>query len=383
MSEISIYKQFFICIIVVIATVAKAQKPKILATVQNTTNELRQNELVSISWETIIKKQGAIDTAMFSVVNTRTGKVLPHQFETLGTGSIQNLLVQITVQSKETVVLAYSKKKSQVFPSKTYGRFVPERKDDFTWENDRIAFRMYGKALEATPKEMAYGIDVWVKRTDKMVINDRYKKADYHNDNGDGLDYYHVGLTLGAGNMMPILGDSICYSRNFVAHKILDNGPLRTTFRLFYEEWQVGTKKVKATKTICLDAGSQFNKITIDYTHDDFKSNDILPVVAGIILRKGKGIKYLDEIKGIMAYWEPEYSKDGTTGVACIFENTIDQITETKDQLLAHTHTNTKKMITYYAGAAWNKAGVYTDGGHWLNHVQQFQKLINTPLLVY
>ena len=31
---------------------------------------------------------------------------------------------------------------------KAHGRFVRERFDDFAWENDRIAHRMYGKALE-------------------------------------------------------------------------------------------------------------------------------------------------------------------------------------------------------------------------------------------
>ena len=28
--------------------------------------------------------------------------------------------------------------------------YVPERKDDFAWENDKIAFRAYGKALRKT-----------------------------------------------------------------------------------------------------------------------------------------------------------------------------------------------------------------------------------------
>jgi len=31
---------------------------------------------------------------------------------------------------------------------RAYGRFVRERFDDFRWENDRIAHRMYAKALE-------------------------------------------------------------------------------------------------------------------------------------------------------------------------------------------------------------------------------------------
>lgn len=69
-----------------------------------------------------------------------------------------------------------------------YGRYVPERKGDFAWENDKITFRMYGKVLESTPKEMAYGIDVWVKKTDRMVLNERYKRGHYHDDLGDGMD---------------------------------------------------------------------------------------------------------------------------------------------------------------------------------------------------
>ena len=36
---------------------------------------------------------------------------------------------------------------------KAYGRFVRERFDDFAWENDRIAHRTYGKALETWKEE--------------------------------------------------------------------------------------------------------------------------------------------------------------------------------------------------------------------------------------
>ena len=36
----------------------------------------------------------------------------------------------------------------QVVTPKVYGRHVPERKDDFAWENEYAAFRMYGPALK-------------------------------------------------------------------------------------------------------------------------------------------------------------------------------------------------------------------------------------------
>ncbi|MGC3992099.1 MAG: DUF4861 family protein [Chthoniobacteraceae bacterium] len=38
------------------------------------------------------------------------------------------------------------------FPDQTFGRYVPERNDDFAWENDRIAHRIYGPKLETRPR---------------------------------------------------------------------------------------------------------------------------------------------------------------------------------------------------------------------------------------
>ena len=66
----------------------------------------------------------------------------------------------------------------------TFCRFVPERSDDFAWENDRIAFRMYGPALERTG-EISSGIDIWAKRTRKPVIERWYYRTDYHKDHRD------------------------------------------------------------------------------------------------------------------------------------------------------------------------------------------------------
>jgi pectinesterase len=58
-----------------------------------------------------------------------------------------------------------------VFPAKVFARYVPERLDDFAWENDKIGHRTYGPALAApdeskTGKEIfvASGLDVWCKR---------------------------------------------------------------------------------------------------------------------------------------------------------------------------------------------------------------------------
>ena len=348
-------------------------------TVENKGNTPRTDEVISIPWPSLLAIRPNMDTANFSVLNVVTKEKIPFQFELQGKNTIQHLLLQVSVPLQSTITLSINKEKSSLQATKTYGRFVPERKEDFAWENDKIAFRMYGKELENTPKEMAYGMDVWVKSTQRMVINERYKRGRYHENLGDGMDYYHVGLTLGAGNIAPYLNDSIYYSRNYVRWKILDNGPLRTTFQLEYDDWNVAGKQVKATKTISLDAGSQLNKVQALYTYSDTSS---LPIAVGIIKRKDPGTLMLDEKQGVMGYWEPEMGDYGITGVGCVFITNPTQMKLTNQQLLTISPSVKNKPFIYYTGAAWNKAGVYTSADQWFSYLHQFKNHLNNPLLI-
>ncbi len=162
-------------------------------------------------------------------------------------------------------------------------------------------------------------------------------------------------------------------------YKVLDNGPLRTTFQLSYNSWLVGDIKVGAVKTISLDAGSQLNKINVAFTSP---SNEPIPVVAGIIMRNGSSVKYLDEQNGQMVYWEPDVVKYGITGVACLFNSPLEKMIEVNGQLLAKTTTNNKHNITYYAGAVWNKAGIITNIKQWLEYLNIFEQQLKNPLII-
>jgi hypothetical protein len=348
-------------------------------TISNPSSIDRKGELISVDWKSIQAAYPAIDTANFKVINKATKKELAWQLEKKGGDAIVNLLVQVDVPANGKLVLQLMKGKSTTASVKTYGRYVPERKDDFAWENDKIAFRMYGKELEKTPKEMAYGMDVWVKSTDRMVINERYKRGKYHEDLGDGMDYYHVGFTLGAGNIAPMIKDSIYYDGTYARYKVLDNGPLRTSFQLEYNEWNVAGMKVRATKTITLDAGTHFNKVEVAYAGDTMAA---LPLVVGIIKRKEQGAMLLDELNGSMAYWEPLHGADGITGVGSFLLEPAVGIKVTATQLLMQTSTPKAKPIVYYTGAAWNKAGVFTDAKTWFSHVQLAKTKIMQPLQV-
>lgn len=351
---------------------------KATVTIQNNSTLERKETVVAIKWETILARYPQIDTANFVVINQATKKQVPFQLEHHGNSAIQNLLVQIDAKAKATLTLTIQKGKSETFATKTYARYVPERKDDFAWENDQIAFRAYGKAIEKTSED-ASGFDVWVKRTNKMVINDRYKRGNYHVDAGDGMDYYHVGPTLGAGNMAPFVKDSIRYSANYHQWKVFDNGPLRSTFQLSYDTWDAGGIKVKAIKVISIDAGSQLNRVENTYTFEGAKSLD---VVVGLSKRAEAGVISLNEQQGIMGYWEPTFGEDGTTGVGSILTTPVKNMFATNTQILAKATVTNNEPIVYYTGAVWNKAAKITDAKQWFNYLDNFYQKVKNPLVV-
>ncbi|MFG4002218.1 DUF4861 family protein [Flavobacterium aquidurense] len=371
-----IIKTFFTLALILPLTLMAQSKATV--TIQNNSALNRKETLIAIKWATVLSSYPQIDTANFVVVNPNTKKQIPFQLEHKGKAAIQNLLVQVDIKAKSSIILSIQKGKPEVFAAKIYARYVPERLDDFAWENDKIAFRAYGKALEKTEGD-AYGYDVWVKRTNKLVLNDRYKRNDYHIDHGDGLDYYHVGYTLGAGNMAPYVNDTIRYSGNYHHWKVLDNGPLRSTFQLLYDSWNAGSIKVTAVKTISLDAGSQLNRIETVYTFNDTKP---MPVVVGIIRREKAGVIGLNEQQGIMSYWEPTFEKDGTTAVGTILSTPAEKMWVNKEQLLTRTSVRNNEPIVYYSGAAWDKAGQITNSKQWQDYLDHFNQEIQNPLIV-
>jgi hypothetical protein len=334
--------------------------------------------LVQIPVSNFQQGQGPIDFSQFKLIDKASNKELPYQLVLDKEKKPKDILVFTSLKAGQKLQLLSQKSKPSPLKPLTFARYVPERLDDFTWENDRIAFRTYGKALEGT-KGDAYGLDVWAKRTTDLVIDRRYKHGDYHHDLGDGLDYYHVGKTLGAGNAAPYLDGKIHYSANYHSYQVIENGPLRSSFALGYDAWTVGTKTLTAVKTISLDAGSQLNLIDIKYSYG---GTDSLDVAVGIIKREEAGTVLFDEKQGIMAYWEPTHGADGTTGVGVILEHRIKEIKIQDSQFLAIVRLAPGQHLRYYQGAAWDKAGQITSSADWFSYLYTFKNNIKNPWLL-
>lgn len=367
--------------VLLLLSIGCANKEKSVS-IENSSTFNYKDKVISISWDKVKEDYPWLSGDNFKIIDSQTKAEISYQLEYLGSETPINLLLQVSLKSKEKIEIFFLKEKHDAFVTKTYGRYVPERYDDFAWENDKIAFRMYGKALELIPKGNAYGMDVWVKRTSKMIINERYKRGEYHVDHGDGMDYYHVGFTLGAGNCAPYLNDSIWYSKNYSKWEVLDNGPLRTTFKLNFDTWNVAGIEMNQTKTISLDAGSQLNKIEVNYQYND-DARDSLPIVIGIIKRPEEGFELLNKEKGILGYWEPQHGDDGTTGVGVIIPTKVDDMQLKDGQYLAKVEVPNNKSFIYYAGAAWDKAGIITNESQWFDYLEdQMQQLLNDGIMV-
>ncbi len=260
------------------------------------------------------------------------------------------------------------------FPSKVTGRLVPERKDDWSWENNVIAFRVYGPALEATG-EISNGIDVWLKRTNELVIDKWYKNnVNYHVDHGEGMDAYKVGRTLGAGMLAPIVDGKFALGNNFITGTLLENGPIRTSVLLTYAPYNVGDVEVKETRVITLDAYSHFNKVTSTFS-GDFEA---LPAAVGIILRgEGEEISKLDQA---VAYSEPADPENGTTHIGVIMTDNC-EFTEIDAHLAALTQVKNGEGVTFLTGAGWSKFG-YANNASWKEEVVKQEIMMNNPLVV-
>jgi rhamnogalacturonyl hydrolase YesR len=284
---------------------------------------------------------------------------------------------------------------------KTYARQIGERHRDMAWESDRIAHRMYHRDLIPAEGTVSSGVDVWVKNTRALVIDKWYKKGDYHNDHGEGLDDYRVGRSRGCGGL-GIWDDHTYYvSSNYNSARIITTGPIRSEFELTYDAWEAGERKVSETKRIRIDAGSNMTRVESVFTADRYPRFE---VGIGIAQRPGNGLIAKNQDEGWMSYWQPADRDRGNIGCAIVLPEQItafatesgtlpkptqadlstpgDEGLPPIANLLAIAPAEAGKPFLYYLGAGWSKNGDFPEETDWENYVRQFVARLRAPLKI-
>lgn len=154
---------------------------------------------------------------------------------------------------------------------KVFGRFVPERKDDFAWENEYAAFRMYGPALRS--ENPSNGVDLWLKASPELVVDSFYYREHvlgmpYHINYGKGLDCYKVGHTCGCGGLVVLANEQTWIGGAYDRWEVLEQTPNRLVFKLEYDSLLVDGHILQEAITITTEAGEPLNRADVVLTGD-------------------------------------------------------------------------------------------------------------------
>jgi len=261
---------------------------------------------------------------------------------------------------------------------KVMARAVPERADDFVFENDLIAGRFYGKALEGNPTSP--GLDIWVKLPGALVADDWYAHAVedpnyYHHDHG-GKDCYKVAVSLGGGASVPFIDGAFCFpATNYRASEVLELTPDKVVFTLDYPEWEAAPGVlVTLHKKVTLVSGSYFADVEDTYT---FTGAETMMVVAGFKLHGDlqtvEAELPLNE-EGRVAIWEKASDQsvepeDGMIGVGLVCPGADIGYMYELDHAIAFKVISSGETLSYKVGSCWSKGDIKTSAD-WFALVQ-------------
>ena len=348
--------------------------------VTNSTDTDRKGEIVEVQLAAL---KASFDTKSYVLKNSQQ-KEVAYQLIKNGNSKALSLIFQADVKAKGSSTYSLVAGKPAAVKPKTSARFVPERKDDFAWENDMAAYRMYGPTL--ANENPSNGVDFWSKCTDELVVDQRYKddiynEISYHIDHGKGLDFYKVAHTLGCGGIAPFAAGKLWVGNYFNRYKVIETGPLRSVFTLVYDSVKVDDSYYKEEITITADAGSLLNKAVLKYTGADKK----LELAAGIFLHDGLGVVKQNTTLGTLAYAENAVSDakvpSGRNYVGVFIPVKVNEVRKDADHALILANYKAGDSFTYYFGGGWSKWHYSTDA-EWFNAVNKFAATTKTPLKV-
>lgn len=406
-------KNLFLLCMTAFFCLACNESKTVTVTITNPLAMERSGEMVEVPMAEVSAKLNLADTAQVVVLDAENQQV-PYQIT-----YDEKLIFPATVAANAATTYTIQAGTPIDVELKACGRQYPERMDDMAWENDLVAFRAYGPALQARG-ERGFGYDLFTKynttepvletfyqnelnkdvrarmaelqKTDPKAAAELGRSISYHIDHGYGMDCYAVGPTLGAGVAALMVGDTILYPWCYNTQEVLDNGPLRFTVKLEFTPLTVkGDTSVIETRVITLDAGSHLNRTAVSYTN----LQETLPITTGIVLHEPDGAVVADAANGYITYVDPTTGPgNGKILMGAAFPATVKEAktvlfpAEEKKQrnnadghVLAISDYEPGSEYVYYWGFAWDKADIKTPEA-WNRYMAEFAQKVRKPLEV-
>jgi pectinesterase len=348
----------------------------------------RGDETIAIAWSELSARLRDVASDRIRVeANLR--EIVSQVLDANGDGRPDSLLFQADFGPRET--------KSFIIRVQAPGKMAPrvhvrhdDPRDDMAWENDLVAFRIYGEGLKKTPSAMSSnGIDVWLKRTRDLIVEKWYAKGHdaYHVDLGEGADFFDVGQTLGVGGTALWRGDTIQRGDNFKAWKIIANGPIRSVFELRYDPWGDSQLRVSEVKRVSIDAGQYLYRAESAFRVEGGPGAQQFTYATGVVKRPGM-VATMSKTHpwAWVTGWGPVARKNGGHGelgtAVLVRRDRLTDWKETDNHYLAIARATPSQPVTHYIGAAWTAAGDITSPQEWWTYLDQFAQRLASPITV-
>ncbi len=378
---------------------------RLTVTVTHNLDQARPSETITIPWSEVNR---VLPGALLQHIEVKdaAGRVLPYQVTNVAPQAKDPKNVGIAYgdlifqhnfaagEKKATFTVEKIEAMAPPFPSKVSARYVPERLDDFAWENDKVGHRTYGPALAAPAPEgsgkevlVTSGMDIWHKRVAYPIVDRWYNKGHdhYHHDEGEGMDMYNVGKSRGAGGTGIWDGGTLYTSVNYAKWKVIANGPVRAIFELNYDAWDAAGTKVSEVKRFTVDAGHYFDQIESTFT---FTGPEQLTAAVG--LNKTPADKGQEAVitpstvpaDRSMSQWI-EQKSNGAFGTAIIVP-TADEKGYAEDKLntLMLAKVISGQPLRYYVGSGWTRGGDFASREDWQKYVAAQAARVRAPVSV-
>jgi pectinesterase len=379
----------YVLVVCFISAFSLAGEKNIIVKVKNSSSLTYSGEVVSLSWSIIQKKNKSFTKDNISVFEKSTGKkVLSQVSDNNGDGKLDELLFLFDSKPNETKEYLLTETSDTVKLDPLVSLKFAKVREDIAWESDKIAYRMYGPALA---KEVNNGIDIWTKRVKYPIVDKWYTHSEkfsnggkdtYHQDTGEGADFYSVGRSLGAGSACLAKGDSLYQPGVFDTYKFIENGPIRIVFEVNYKPVVYEGSSISEKKRISIDAGSCLNKI--EDLYESKEKNKSIEIAAGIVKRKSV-TSFIDKKNGIISLWGATNDDpvNEFLGIGVVFPLTkIKAFKDNELHLLVVGKSKVSETLTYYSGAGWTRRGDLKNEKDWNQYLLDFSNKLKNKLVI-
>lgn len=243
---------------------------------------------------------------------------------------------------------------------------------DIAWENDRIAFRVFGPEVR---DKVGSGVDVWAKSVPHSILDKWYglnaAGQDYHVDRGEGCDFYNMSRFRGCGGTAIWHNDRPHTAETYDHFRIRKNQNDGIEFDLQYKTWNVPGIDLMEDKKIRMQTGT--NLFEVNSTFRSGRQTELTVAIG--LTNYGQGVVHVDRKRGILSIWEAIHPDHGHLGSAVLVnpKQLAGFTTHEKDEYVL-IRAKTNEPAVYFAGAGWEKSQHVKNQKDWLRYLRREAK---------